>query len=179
MARRTSLKLPGLTAWVENIKNTVSQETAREIVKDLQFLGPWYSGEFAKNWVVRAGQTSIGATKNRAYFRLPAGTNTTKPGGRENMPGPLNGVPRPQGRKSIFYTIDNQMKYRRIAMDLDPQKPRFVPGRNNTAGQDWYILYVEGGLLRRRLEQETKRVANLPKIKGFKGTLTTRRELGI
>ena len=58
MARRTSIKIPGLTAWVDNIKNTVSQETARDIVKDLQFLGPWYSGEFAKNWVVKSGQTT-------------------------------------------------------------------------------------------------------------------------
>ena len=66
-----------------------------------------------------------------------------------------------------------------VVMDLDPDKPRFRPGVNNTAGQDWYILYVEGGLLRRRLEQETKRVANLPKIKGFKGTLTARKELGL
>ena len=87
--RRTSFKIPGLTAWVDNIKNELSQETAREIVKDLQFLGPWYSGEFAKNWVVKSGQTSVGATKERtAFFRLPPGETTTKPGGRNAMPGP-------------------------------------------------------------------------------------------
>ena len=108
-----SFKIPGLTAWVDNIKNTVSQETARDIVKDLQFLGPWYSGEFARNWEVKLGQTSIGATKERtAFFRLPTGQTTTKPGGREAMPGPNGGVPRPQGRKSIFYTIGNTMEYR-------------------------------------------------------------------
>ena len=178
--RRTSFKIPGLTAWVDNIKNELSQETAREIVKDLQFLGPWYSGEFAKNWVVKSGQTSVGATKERtAFFRLPPGETTTKPGGRNAMPGPLNGVPRARGRKSIFYTIGNQMKYRNIALDLEPDKPRFRPGVNNTAGQDWYVLYVEGGFLRRRLEQSTQRVANLPKISGFKGTGTIRGELGI
>lgn len=176
--RRTSIKIPGLTAWVDNIKNTVSQETARDIVKDLQFLGPWYSGEFAKNWVVKAGQTSITATKDRtSYFKLPPGETTTKPGGRDAMPGPLSGVPRAQGRKSIFYTIGNRMKYRNIALDLEPG--RFSPDKKNTAGQDWYVLYVEGGLLRRRLEQSTQRVANLPKISGFKGTGTIRGELGI
>lgn len=176
--RRTSFKIPGLTAWVDNIKNTVSQETARDIVKDLQFLGPWYSGEFARNWEVKLGQTSIGATKERTpFFRLPPGQNTTKPGGRDAMPGPNGGVPRPQGRKSIFYTIGNRMKYRNIALDLEPG--RWSPAKNNTAGQDWFLLYVEGSLLRRRLEQSTNRVANLPKIKGFKGLGDTRGEVGL
>ena len=178
--RRTSFKIPGLTAWVDNIKNTVSQETARDIVKDLQFLGPWYSGEFSRNWTVKLGQTSIGATKERnpkSWFKLPPGQITTKPGGRDQMPGPISGVPRPQGRKSIFYTIGNPMKYRNIAMDLEPG--RWDPSKNNTAGQDWFLLYVESGLLRRRLEQSTQRVANLPKIKGFKGLKDTRGELGL
>jgi hypothetical protein len=70
------------------------------------------------------------------------------------------------------------MKYRNIAMDLVPG--RFDKAKRNTAPQDWYILYVEGGLLRKRLEQSTNRVANLPKIKGFNGGNlgSVRRELG-
>ena len=178
--RNTSFKLPGLTKWVDNIKNAVSQEAAREIVKDLQFLGPWYSGEFAKNWTVKLGKTSIGATKERnpkSWFKLPPGQITTKPGGRDQMPGPISGVPRPQGRKSIFYTIGNPMKYRNIALDLEPG--RFDPNKNNTAGQDWYVLYVETGLLDKRLEVSTQRVANQAKIKGFKGLKDTRGELGL
>ena len=179
--RRTSFKIPGLTAWVDNIKNTVSQETARDIVKDLQYLGPWYSGEFAENWVVRLGQTSIGATKKRPnsfnFLNPDAAIPNSKPGGRDAMPGPAGGVPRPKGRKSIFYTIGNRMEYRNIALDLVPG--RFDKNKRNTAPQDWYVLYTEGGLLRRRLEQSTQRVANLPKISGFKGTGTTRGELGL
>ena len=63
------------------------------------------------------------------------------------MPGPAGGVPRARGRKSIDYTIGNRMKYRNIAMDLEPgglragQKPK-----NNTAG--WDILYVRAAYLR-------------------------------
>ena len=187
MARRTSFRLPGLTTWVENIKNELSQETAREIVKDLQYLGPWYSGEFGKNWVVRAGQTSIGATKKRPnsfnFLNPDADTPNSKPlddegkPSRSAMPGPAGGVPRPKGRKSIFYTIGNRMEYRNIALDLVPG--RFDKNKRNTAPQDWYVLYAEGGLLRKRLEQSTQRVANLPKISGFKGTGTIRGELGL
>ena len=173
MARRTTFKIPGLQTWVENIKNEVSQETAREIVKDLQWLGPWYSGDFGNNWVVKSGITTIGATKDRRpgfelsvpNARLP----NSKPAGSNSsaMPGPAGGVPRPKGRKSINYTIGNRMKYRNIAMDLVPG--RFDKNKRNTAIQDWYILYVEGvgGVsLRRRLEVSTNRVANLSKIKG-------------
>ena len=183
MARRTTFKIPGLRTWVENIKNEVSQETAREIVKDLQFLGPWYSGDFGKNWVVESGITSIGATRDRRpgfEFLTPnAPIPNSKPGTTQSqMPGPAGGVPRPKGRKSINYTIGNRMKYRNIAMDLVPG--RFDKAKRNTAPQDWYILYVEGGLLKTRLEQSTKRVANLPKIKGFNGGNLgiVRRQLG-
>jgi hypothetical protein len=38
---------------------------------------------------------------------------------------------------------------------------------------------VEGNLLRRRLEQSTNRVANLPTIKGFKGLGSVRSEVGL
>ena len=172
MARRTTFKIPGLQTWVENIKNEVSQEAAREIVKDLQFLGPWYSGDFGKNWVVKPGITSIGATKKRrSSFRFltpDAPIPNSKPGTTQaQMPGPVGGVPRARGRKSINYTIGNRMEYRNIAMDLVPG--RFDKAKRNTAIQDWYVLYVEGASgasLRRRLEVSTNRVANLPKIKG-------------
>jgi hypothetical protein len=172
MARRTTFKLPGVRAWVENIKNEVSQDTAREIVKDLQFLGPWYSGDFGNNWVVKSGITSIGATKKRRpdfEFLTPnAALPNSKPGTvQAQMPGPAGGVPRARGRKSINYTIGNRMEYRNIAMDLVPG--RFDKAKRNTAIQDWFVLYVEGASgasLRRRLEVSTNRVANLPKIKG-------------
>ena len=172
MARRTTFEIPGLQTWVENIKNEVSQETAREMVKDLQFLGPWYSGDFGNNWVVKLGKTSIGATKKRrasfSFLTPDAPIPNSKPGTTQaQMPGPVGGVPRARGRKSINYTIGNRMEYRNIAMDLVPG--RVEDGKRNTAPQDWYVLYVEGGLLRKRLEQSTNRVANLPKIKGFNG----------
>ena len=72
------------------------------------------------------------------------------------------------------------MKYRNIAMDLVPG--RFKPGKTNTAGQDWYLLYVEGtdGLLKRRIEQNTQRaVQGADRISGFENLGKIRGELGI
>ena len=182
--RTTSFKLTGIRKYVDNIKNTVSQETARDIVKDLQFLGPWYSGEFSTNWVVRLGDVTIGATKERKpaswYETGQYGIVATKPASRDAMPGPDGGVPRPKGRKSIIYTIGNRMKYRNIAMDLVPG--RFGKGKNNTAGQDWYLLYADGanGLLARRIRQNTQRaVQGADKISGFKNLGKIRGELGL
>ena len=183
--RTTSFKLTGIRKYVDNIKNTVSQETARDIVKDLQAIGPWYSGEFATNWVVRLGAVTISASKERSpaswYTTGQYGFVAEKPGpNSKDQPGPKGGVPRPQGRKSIIYTIGNPMKYRNIAMDLVPG--RFDKGKANTAGQDWYLLYVDGtnGLLKRRIEQNTQRaVQGAEKISGFKNLGVIRRELGI
>jgi hypothetical protein len=58
------------------------------------------------------------------------------------------------------------MVYRDIAMDLVPG--RIQGGGRETAEQDWYRTYVEGGNLRLTLQQTTNRVANDPKIKGFR-----------
>ena len=182
--RTSTFKLTGIRKYVDNIKNTVSQETARDIVKDLQFLGPWYSGEFATNWVVRLGEVTISATKERSpaswYETGKYGIVAEKPSGRDAMPGPDGGVPRPKGRKSIIYTIGNRMKYRNIAMDLVPG--RFKDGKNNTAGQDWYLLYADGtsSLLNRRIAQNTQRaVQGADKVSGFKNLGVIRGELGI
>ena len=183
MPRQTSFKLPGIRKYVDNIKNTVSEQTALDIVKDLQFLGPWYSGEFSTNWVVRLGDVSIPATKKRSpswYDIGQYGVVAEKPSGRNAMPGPAGGVPKAKGRKSIVYTIGNRMEYRNIAMDLVPG--RFDADKKNTAGQDWYLLYADGtnGLLNKRIAQNTKRaVKGLNRVSGFKGLGTIRGELGI
>jgi len=169
MARRTSFKLPGFTTWVENIKNTVSQEAAAQIVDDLKQVGPYWSGDFESAWVVKAGKTRINAT------REPSGEAPRTP--RNQQITPVQ-IPKPVGRKSVEYTIGNEMVYRDVAMDLDPGRRRItnpwgkdpaVPAQNPTAPQDWYRTYVEGGNLRLTLQQSTNRAAKDPKIRGFKG----------
>lgn len=162
MARRTTFKLPGLRTWVENIKNEVSQEAARDIVLDLKEQGPYWSGDFESAWVVKLGDTRINATRQQSTREPAAGRVIT----------PVE-IPKPSGRKSISYTIGNEMEYRGIALDLDPSKRRLFNADGsrkaiNTAPQDWYRTYVEGGGLRAALARATNRTASKPSIKGFK-----------
>ena len=159
MARRTSFKLPGFTTWVDNIKNTVSQEAAEQIVNDLKEVGPYWSGDFESAWVVKSGETRIAAN------RQPSGERPQTPRTRQVTP---VSAPRAQGRKSTEYTIGNEMAYRNVAMDLEPG--RIKGGGNETAEQDWYRTYVEGGNLRLTLQQATDRAAKDPKIRGFKSS---------
>ena len=158
MPRRTSFKLPGFTTWVDNIKNTVSQEAATQIVDDLKQVGPYWSGDFEAAWVVKAGKTRISASR--------PGRSEQPPQPRPRQITPVS-VPKPTGRKSVEYTIGNEMEYRNLAMDLEPG--RIKGGGNETAEQDWYRTYVEGGNLRLTLQQSTNRAAKDPKIRGFKG----------
>ena len=161
MARRTSFKLPGLTTWVDNIKNEVSKAAAEEIVSDLQVSGPYWSGEFADAWVIKQGKTRVNATKK------PSGPRRSTPASFN--PKPITAPP-PSGRKSVEYTIGNEMVYRDIALDLDPERVRWKGGQPpNTAPQNWYRTYVEAGELRQTLEKATDRVAKNPKIRGFQG----------
>ena len=159
MARRTSFKLPGFTTWVDNIKNTVSKEAAEQIVNDLKEVGPYWTGDFESAWVVKPGTTRVSAS------RKPSGERPPAPRTRQVTP---VSVPPARGRKNVEYTIGNEMEYRNVAMDLEPG--RIKRGGNQTAEQDWYRTYVEGGNLRLTLQQATDRAAKDPKIRGFKAS---------
>jgi len=163
MARRTTFKLPGLRTWVENIKNVVSEEAARQIVTDLKIEGPYWTGDFEEAWVVRPGDVTISAT------RQGVPTRPKFPYVRQLTPVT---IPKATGRKSISYTIGNSMIYRNIALDLVPG--RIKGGGNETADQDWYAIYVEGSGtrtagLREALRLATERTASQPRIRGFRG----------
>lgn len=158
MARRTGFKIPGLRTWVDNIKNEVSQKAAEQIVLDLKEIGPYWTGTFEESWVVRPGDVRIPAStpaRERTAFAQPRKITPIQ-------------VAKPRGRKSVFFTIGNTAEYRNVALDLIPG--RVKRGGNETAPQDWFRTYVEGGNLRLTLQQVTGRVAQDPKIRGFKGS---------
>lgn len=158
MARRTGFKIPGLRTWVDNIKNEVSQKAAEQIVLDLKEIGPYWTGTFEESWVVRPGDVRIPAStpaRERTAFAQPRKITPIQ-------------VAKPKGRKSVFFTIGNTAEYRNVALDLIPG--RVKGGGNETAPQDWFRTYVEGGNLRLTLQQVTGRVAQDPKIRGFKGS---------
>jgi hypothetical protein len=161
MARKTNIKIPGLNAWIDNIKNELSENAARDIVIDLKIAGPYWSGEFEANWVVKRGATGVGATKKSSFEAFP-----------EQQPRTITDItiPPATGRGDITYSIANQMEYRDIALDLVPDSKGKLRGDKprRTADKYWYDTYVQTQL-RGRLEQTTGKVARLPKIKNFRG----------
>jgi hypothetical protein len=161
MPRRTTFKIPGLRAWVDNCKNVLSEEAARDIVIDLKLKGPYWTGEFEENWVVKRGAVGVGATK--------------EPTLRSNKPFPRNisdvEIPKATGRKSITYTISNAMKYRDFALDLVPGRLSLTEPTNNAYSdqppQDWYVKYVQAEM-QKTIEKTTDRVARIQNNKkGF------------
>jgi len=59
------------------------------------------------------------------------------------------------------------MEYRDIALDLIPG--RFEVDKNNTAEQDWFLRYVQGGGLRTALKEATGQASRDPQLRGNKG----------
>ena len=162
MASR-KFKLPGFSAYLEEVTQVTAKEAATRIVGELVFLGPWYSGEFAKNWVVRTGDKRIPATvpEPNIFVRTP----------RRVLPAPV--IPSLLGtgsKKNVGYTIGNRTVYRNVAMDLVPG--RTENAREISAPQDWYRTYIEGGSLRDTLAAATGTAAQSPRIKGFKAYKT-------
>jgi hypothetical protein len=162
MASR-KFKLPGFSEYLEEVTQVTAKEAATRIVGELVFLGPWYSGEFAKNWVVRTGDKRIPATVPApdVFVRTP----------RETIPPPV--VPSLRGtgkKKNVGYTIGNRTIYRNVALDLVPG--RTEKAREISAPQDWYRTYIEGGSLRDTLQAAVSAAAQNPRVKGFKSSKT-------
>ena len=161
MARKTNVKIPGFNAWVNTIGTELSEAVARDIVIDLKIEGPYWSGEFEANWVVKRGAVGGAANKVSAFGDFPE---------RKQRTITDITIPPATGKGTITYSIFNQMKYRDVALDL-------VSGRLGNSGnrsysdqppQDWYLKYLQTRL-GTRLKQTTGEVARLPKIKNFKG----------
>ncbi len=164
---RTGFKLPGFTSYVERVKNVTAKEAAELIVSELQEDGPAWTGEFRNNWVIVTGTGKrIPATKETSYNkqqRFNPSIETKK----------TITAPKLKGKASNGYTIGNVMRYRDIALDLDPGGWRTQPTKKgpkrNTAPKDWYINFVQGGKMRQILEAATLKAAKDPTIRGFKG----------
>ncbi len=167
----TGFKLPGFTSYVDRIKNVTAQEAAELIVSELQDAGPAWTGEFRNNWVIVTGAGKrIPAAKETSYVRRER--LTSSPPLYESKK--TIKAPKSKGRANNGYTIGNVMRYRDIALDLDPGGWRTQPGpsgdpKNNTAPKDWYVNFVQGGKMREILEAATLKAAKNPKIRGFKG----------
>lgn len=161
MARKTNIKIPGLNTWIDNIKNELSENAARDIVIDLKIAGPYWSGEFEAGWVVKRGAVGVGANTPSKY-------TTTPPKQTRTITDVT--IPPATGRGDITYSISNKMEYRDVALDLIPDATgKFRGDRpNRTAPKDWYVKYAQTDL-RSRLEKTTNTVARLPQLRNFRG----------
>jgi len=160
MPQRRPVKLPGVREYLQEVSQVAAREAATQIVGRLIFLGPWYSGQFARNWAVEVGDKKIPATVDP-----PEQKGRTE---RQEVRLPVVPSLRGTGKKKVVgYTIDNRTTYRRTAMDL-------VPGRTEnaqtiSAPRDWYRDFVEGGGLRDVLASAVAETAKDPKVRGFGG----------
>ena len=156
----------GIRTYIDKVGKVTSEIAAEKIVTDLKEAGPYYTGEFEENWVVLPGDVTIPANKKTSF------SATEKWQGWESGEFPFTRritpvqIP-PLAQGQYDYTIGNRMEYRDIALDLVPG--RFAVDKNNTAEQDWFLKYVQGGGLRNALKEATGQASRDPQLRGNKG----------
>ena len=133
------------------LTSTGPPNVAEGIAKDLQNAGPAWSGQFRNAWVIKRGDAIIDASRPDDG-RDP--TSMPRPDARQNIVAPRFSVggTRVIGSDEVFFTVGNEMEYRDIALDLVPG--RIKSGGNETAVQDWFVTYMQGGGLERRMGVE-------------------------
>ena len=123
------------------------EEAAENIVDGLIDDGPYWDGVFAASWMVKKGKRSIPAYIPSALKR--SGVAQKKPSSFDHL------IPTiPDNENLEGYTIGNMTEYRGYAMDLLPTTVGRQMGNapNKTARKDWFILYVQGGRMKKRFD---------------------------
>ena len=162
MAQLRPLRLPGIREYLQEVSQVTAREAATQTVGRLIFLSPWYSGQFARNWVVKVGDVRVPATIEPSE-RGESGKARTV---RKQIDLPPVPSLRGTGKKKIVgYTIANRVTYRNIALDLEPG--RVENARTISAPRDWYRTFIEGGGLRDILASSVATASKDPRVKGF------------
>ena len=153
--------------YINRISSTLSEKAVEDITTQLKIRGPYWTGEFERAWEVTDGKpipADIPATGTQAD-RLAEGAQPRQ------VTRLKAGVDFPSAPKQdvIKYNINNRMKYRDIAKDIEPG--RIKGGGGETAKQDWYINYIQGGGLATTIQLAAGKTSQDPKIKNFKGKI--------
>lgn len=168
MPKQVKFDFGDLNTWINNISSETAEAAAEAITRQLKIRGPYWTGEFEEAWAVTLGE-DIPANKQATGTIAERIANGPQP----RQITPLRaGVDFPNAPKKevVQYNIDNEMEYRDIAKDLQPG--RIKGGGNETADQDWYETYIQGGGLETTLALATNRVSKDPKIKNYKGKVS-------
>ena len=144
---RIKVKFKGAAEFIDKAAREIVTEAAGEIVNELKEAGPYYSGDFERGWRVLPGDTPVPANLERPLFPTPQQRTVSRT--------PIPSL-RPGARAAM--TIGNRMEYREIAMDLIPG--RVEEGKNNTAPQDWFTTYLQGGKMENTIRRAIKSVEN-------------------
>ena len=173
MPKKSEFSLRGVKAYVEKVSQKVAEQAAKDIITDLKTLGPYWTGEFEAAWVAIPGaDKNIPARLESQFTKAERLAIQAKP---RKITDPKVAPLRGTGLNS--YTIGNLMKHRDYALDLIPG--RWGDNKRNTADRDWYVGYINSGLLAQTLKQATGKVAKNPKVKGFKGLADANTRLGL
>ena len=154
-----------------------AREACVDIMNSLAEKGPAWTGAYSSAWYALAPGASPGGS--RATGRI--------------YKYDLRNVPKQRFKKVASYTIANGMDYAGQAQDLEPFDPESYPtseaikptkpgirpvggkrgelssgkGNLSTAPLDWYLTYVNGGLLKKDLSSGASRGFGKFKSKGF------------
>ena len=153
--------------YINRISSTLAEKAVEDITTQLKIRGPYWSGEFEEAWEVTDGEpipADIPKKDTRPLKEILADGSEPRQVTRLKA-----GVDFPSAPKKglIQYNIDNRMEYRDIAKDIIPG--RIKGGGNETATQDWYENYIQGGGLATTIQLSTGKTSQDPKIKNFKG----------
>ena len=111
------------------------QQATKTVVRDLQIVGPYWTGFFSDVWQVNVGTTAVKADIENP-LDVPKFPKTPE----------YVDIDVPESPNLQGYTIGNRAAYRVYAMDIVKEGPRWPRERNKvprrTAAPDWYDRYI-------------------------------------
>jgi hypothetical protein len=141
--------------WINMVEAEVLRESAKQVVQELKVAGPYYSGEFERNWVVVPGAKNIPGTV----------TEGTRPKVARNRIITQTPIPQPQNDS---LTIGNRMDYKLVAQDLVPGRLK-EGGGAGSANQDWFTTYASSQI-QNALKKGVSAATQDSAIRNFKGS---------
>ena len=141
--------------WINMVEAEVLRESAKQVVQELKVAGPYYSGEFERNWVVVPGAKNIPGTV----------TEGTRPKVARNRTITQTPIPQPQNNS---LTIGNRMDYKLVAQDLVPGRLK-EGGGAGSANQDWFTTYASSQI-QNALKKGVSAATQDSAIRNFKGS---------
>ena len=157
--------------YINRISSTLAEKAVEDITTQLKIRGPYWSGEFEGAWEVTDGKAipadiAPNGTMEERIAAGPQPPQITKLKAGVDFP---NAPKKTAATTVIKYNIDNRMTYREVAKDM--RSGRIKKGGRETAKQDWYINYIQGGGLATTIQLATGKTSQDPKIKNFKGKI--------